>query len=341
MFHKVRPSFPGKDSTTMLTLMHAVVCTSLIGSYLYAPDVPQAEEPNKDLGSVPRGATMVHTFTIVNPTDKAWHIVGTRTSCGCATPTLYTQELPPRGQTTLAVTVNTQRFSGQRVFHLYVLFDLPQDYELHVSVKVESRDDIVITPGQLAFGRVRRGTTAQASARIEYRGSANWRLLDAKSDNAYIQTKLTEIARGPFHAAYELHACVQPNLPVGTWYADVWLETNDTRTPRLRVPLVVEVEGDVTVVPSTLHLGRVSSTTVIERKVLLRGAQAFTITRVEGTDDSVAAEFDSAKKERHLLLVRIRPRKDWPDGKKTLRIFTDLPGCEPVTLTIQALVDGP
>jgi hypothetical protein len=126
---------------------------------------------------------------------------------------------------------------------------------------------------------------------------------------------------------------------VGAWHADVWLRTNDAATPRIRIPLTVEIEGTVTVTPGDVALGRVKAGGHAERKVVIRGAVPFKIRQIEGVDDHlhVTGGSDEAKPF-HILRVDFQAGPDAGELSRQIRVVTDLPEDGVAEFRVQALV---
>jgi hypothetical protein len=311
----------------------------------FAVGVPPAQaaplfaEVSKDFGSVPRGTLLTHHFKLTNPTTAPLRVAGLRTSCQCVTVAVERPELPPGESTAVLVTIDTRKFSGAKSFTVYVLFDRPFVEEAQLLVHAHSRDDVTLTPGQLAFGRVRKGTGPAASVTIEYRGPAGWEIQGVENDNAYLLPQLQEIGRGPGVLTYQLTVKLRPDIPVGAWHADVWLKTNDPHTPRIRVPLTVEIEGAITPTPSELVFGRVPAGGRMERRVVLRSMAPFKITQIDGADAlfQVEGKSDEAKTV-HVLTVTFTAGSSPGEVTRRFRVHTDLPDEGPVEFSAQAQV---
>src|SRR5262249_22108821 len=119
---------------------------------------------------------------------------------------------------------------------------------------------------------------------------------------------------------------LRPDAPAGKWYTDVWLKTNNPATPRIRVPLTVEIESALSVSPATVSLGQVKAGAEVERKVIVRGVKAFRVTEVVGTDKllSVRDSTDESKTV-HVLTVTLHAKAPG-DLNRILRVVTDLQG---------------
>ncbi len=123
---------------------------------------------------------------------------------------------------------------------------------------------------------------------------------------------------------YELTAKVRPDTPVGRWYTDVWVKTNVSTMPQLRVPVTVEIESALSVSPEEINLGTVKMGGEVEKKVIVRGVTPFKVAGLEGADAELSVQ-DSAKEAKtvHVLTVKLKPAKAG-DFSRTVRIRTDL-----------------
>ena len=300
------------------------------------------EESSKDFGSVPRGTTLTHNFTLNNPTKTVLRVAGVRTSCTtCMSAAVGQVEVPPGESTVLAVTVDTRKFSGARTFTCHVQFDKPTFMEAQVLILANSRDDITLTPGQLAFGKVKKGSGPSAAVSIEHHGTAGWQITGVQNENGFLLAQLKETSRAGKHVIYQLSVKLREDIPVGVWHADVWLKTNDAATPRIRVPLSVEVEGLLTATPAEVVLGRVKPGGKVERKVVIRSAVPFKVTKVAGTDDHFVIRPDNDEtKTVHVLSVSFAAGAEPGELARRIEVETDLPEENRVEFIVRAQV-GP
>jgi hypothetical protein len=294
------------------------------------------DEVTKDFGSVPRGTTLLHQFRLNNTTGAALHVSGLRTSCGCATATVGKTDLTPGESTVIALTIDTKKYAGSRVFTIFVQIDRPFVEEFRLTAVAHSRDDVTLEPGQLSFGRVKKGTGPRASVTVEYHGGSNWQITGVENDNGYLHPEVQELSRATGLVAYRLTVKLREDTPAGIWHADIWLKTNDASLPRVRVPLVVEIEGNLTATPAEVVLGQLKAGTRAERKVVIRGTQPFRITGIEGTDDRLQVTGQSSEaKAVQVLKVVAAAGGDAQELVRKVRVKTDLPEDNTVEFTVQ------
>ena len=64
---------------------------------------------------------------------------------------------------------------------------------------------------------------------------------------------------------YQISAKIRPDAPVGKWYSDVWIKTNNPAIPKLRVPLAIEIEVALSVSPTNVQMGQIKAGTESDR----------------------------------------------------------------------------
>lgn len=282
-------------------------------------------ELSKDFGTVPRGPLLSQTFRLKNNTAATVHIAGVRVSCGCVTATPMTNFLQPGEETAIAAQMDTTRFEGPKTVKIYVTFDQPRYEEVQLWVQANSREDVNVTPEAINFGQIKRGSTPSATVNVTFYGSGQWQILGCQSESNYVRTQIREVRRQAFEVSYQLTAQLRADAPVGKWYTDIWLRTTNAATPRVRIPVNVEIESALSVSPSLVDLGQVKLGNTVQRKVIVRGVQPFKITEIRGTDDEVVVQ-NSGTDSRPVHVLAITLKLDHTgELKRQLHIVTDLP----------------
>lgn len=297
------------------------------------------EELSKDFGAVPKGTILTHQFKLTNNLPQPLHVSGLRTSCVCSTASILRHDLQPGESTYVVVQVDTNKYSGHRAFTVFVNFDRPYIMEGRLVVSATSRDDLMMSPTELNFGVIKYGTGPTKSMLIENRsGNSGWVISQVLNENGYLQPKLEEVSREFGLVRYRLTVKLREDTPAGAWHADLWLVTNDAASPRLRVPLLVEVQRSLTVTPTLVAFGNVSSGKSVERKVTLRGAKPFKITAIDGagSDVEVKGQTDEARVV-HILTIKFTSGGESGEWQKRLKIKTDHPEEADLEIKLQAV----
>jgi len=296
------------------------------------------DDLTKDFGAVPHGTVAMHPFRLVNKTGATLHISSVRVSCGCTSASAMQTSVAPGKDGVIMAQMDTRRFYGTKSVTIYVQFDQPQFEEVRLSVQANSRDDISYSPESINFGKIYRGTAATAQMNISFLAGSATRILDSNCDSNYLTSSFNEIRRESGEVVYQISAKIRADAPVGKWYSDVWVKTNNPAIPKLRVPLSIEIEPALTVSPSNVVMGQIKAGNPFDRKVIVRGAQPFRITKVDGADEQVRVqEDDDEAKLVHVLTVTLSPAA--PGAlSRTLRVHTDLEAGGEVTFNAQAQV---
>jgi Protein of unknown function (DUF1573) len=319
-----------------LVLALGLACAGTASASTWADSL--FDDLSRDFGTVPKGPTLTYPFRLVNKTKGPVHISNVRVSCGCTTARALQNDLAPGQETVILVQMDTRRFSNSKAVTIFVTFDQPHFDEVRLWVQANSRDDISILPESFAFGRIKRGSTPTVQATMTFLGSPNWQIQGASCDSNYVQTSYEMVKRDSGEVVYKVTAKLRGDAPAGKWFTDVWIQTNNPASPRVRVPLTVEIEAPLTVSPMTVGLGEVKAGKQAERKVIVRGVRPFHIIGVQGTDKEWSVhDSTSESKAVHVLTVTLVAQEPG-EMVRTIHVLTDLQGEETVSFTAMAQV---
>jgi hypothetical protein len=295
------------------------------------------DELSKDFGSVARGPVQTHAFRVVNNTKQPVNISSIRVSCGCTSASAVKSLLNPGEETAIVARMDTSRFIGVKSVTIFVQFDRPTFEEVRLWVQANARNDFSVSPDGLAFGEVKRASSPSLSNTITFYGSQT-KITEVKSESNYVRTSVKEVKGADGQPAYELTAKLREDTPIGKWYTDVWVKTNNPEYPQIRVPLTMEVERSLSVSPDAVSLGQVAVNGESERRVIIRGAKPFKITAVKGADGQLSVHDNTTdSKAVHVLTVKLKPGKAG-DLNRNLHVETDLPEDNSVEFEVSAQV---
>jgi hypothetical protein len=295
------------------------------------------DELSKDFGSVAHGPVQTHTFRVVNNTKQQVNISNVRVSCGCTSASVAKPLLDPGEETAVVAQMDTSRFIGVKRVTIFVQFDRPTFEEVRLWVQANARTDFSVSPDGLAFGEVKRASAPSLSNAITFYGNQT-RITDVKSESNYVQTSVKEVKGADGQPSYELTAKLREDVPIGKWYTDVWVKTNNPEYPQIRVPVTMEVESGLSVSPDAVSMGQVAVNGESERRVIIRGAKPFKITDVKGADGQLTVHDNTVdSKAVHVLTVKLKPGKAG-DLNRNLRVETDLPQDSSVDFAVSAQV---
>jgi len=273
-----------------------------------------------DFGNVPIGPMLNHSFTIKNTTSETLQISSVRVSCGCVSASAQKAILAPSEQTTVYATMDTRRFVGSKSVTIYVDFSAPRRETANLVVMAYGRSDIALNPDQLAFGAVKKGTSPSVSTQVSFANGS--KITEVSSESTYVKTSVKE-TKSPYGGTnYEIVANLRPDLPVGTWYTDLWVKTQDNS--RIRIPLTVQVEPSLTVMPAAVNFDPVATSQKVTKSVVVKASQPFKIIEVKGGEGEFeAVNVDHDSKAVHVVTIAFKPDKEG-EIIRTLRILTDM-----------------
>jgi hypothetical protein len=290
----------------------------------------QATPPGKmwpatshDFGSVPRGAQLLHRFAWTNTESRPLEIVESRVSCGCATVTATPRILQPGQSGTLDVAVDARRFVGAKTVTVQLLLGPESPIGITLQINATSRQDVVFNPGQIQFGYLKEGATATQTLDIEYAGPLDYRI-DSVNAPPHLKAEIEPIYKKPGQIGHRLKVTLQPTAPAGDLRQIVQLKTNDSQNPVLDVLVEAAIRSDVSVIPLPVHFGTVTIGQKLQRRVTLRGTEAFKILKADSSLAGVTINFALTASKVHSVQVQWQPQ-DEHDILQEIVLHTDLP----------------
>ncbi len=246
-----------------------------------------------DFGTVARGSQVRHAFPLVNRTDHEIRIADWRTKCGCTNVRVGSRIIPPGTQTTIEATIDTTKFLGFKPSGLTLIFDRPAFVEIDLNLTCFIRGDIIMSPGQIDFGIVRRAEKMPpASLTLTYAGGrSDWEVTRMKTQTSRVKAELRELSRtADGQTNYSLTATLQPGVPTGYFKDEITLMTNDQTGPTIPVSVVGTIQSAVAVTPSIINFGSVRPGQTVSKTVLVRSAQPFSITKISTSQEALHLE---------------------------------------------------
>jgi hypothetical protein len=315
-----------------------------------APAGPWAQKiffgvTSHDFGTVPHGAQLKHRFKMKNIYQVPLQLTEIRSSCGCLTPTPSTRLHQPEEEGYIDINMDARRFKGPKQIHLFITVGPQFVSTATILVTANARADVVFNPGQVDFGIVPQGQGFTQAVDVEYAGTMDWRILQVvKNADAPFTVTPKELYRSSAvfrnnKVGYQIAVTLKPTAAPGPFREELMLKTNDPTSPMLTLAVEGNIQGSLSVAPSTVNLGPVKLGTSKTQRVQVRGAgsRPFRILGVDGGGPAVKAELPAAPATSHILTLQCRP--DQPgDWRRQLTIRTDLEGGATATVTVEATV---
>ena len=298
-------------------------------------------ERSHDFGTVARGSQLHYSFPLVNRTNQDIHILNWQTKCGCTNVSVGARLIPPGTQTTIEATIDTTRFIGPKASGLRLRLDQPSYAEADLNLNCFIRGDIVMNPGQIDFGIVRRDKLVPASLTLIYAGGrSDWEVTKMKTQSSKVKAELRELNRtADGQINYSLAANLQPGLSNGYFRDEITLVTNDPQSPTIPIAVVANITGAVSVTPSIINFGTVRPGQSVAKIVLVRSAQPFTITRLQASSQEIqTTETTKGPLPAHTLTLTYKAHAQTGPSHATLKVETDIKDEPPAVVKTFATV---
>jgi hypothetical protein len=294
-------------------------------------------ERSFDFGAVPRGGVVRHPFVLTNRLNVPISILNLRVSCGCTSGTSSASVVQPGQSAIIEAQMDTRNFVGRKSTTLFVsMMAGNREAEIGLGVSSMILSDVVLNPGVVDFGLVNRGQSPAQTVSIDRIGKPEWKIVKMTSACKAINASLQETQRLNGNVSYVLNVSIKPDAPAGVIRDEIRLMTNDPETPSIPVPIGAQIRGELTVTPSTLSLGNVTSASGVQGKFVVRASKPFGIAKVEGTGEGFyLQEADLNRKTLHILTLTFNPAEATTKGDltRTFKITSDLPGEPPIEVT--------
>lgn len=315
---------------------------------LIAPTAADAQEwarkmfdhTSHDFGAVARGAKIEHRFTLENVYEEEAHIASVRSTCGCTAVEVTKHDLKTWETAEIIAILDTRNFLGQKDATITVVFDRPFHAEVQLHVHSYIRSDVVVQPGAVQFGSVRQGATAEQRFTVSYAGRPDWRIESVECANPHVQTHLSEANRANGQVTYDLTTRLDAETPVGYLRDQLVLVTNDQNPRAARVPVAIEgvVVSSLSVRPSPLMMGVVTTGQSVTHRLVVQGQEPFHIKKIDCNDPRFAFHVDDEMKSVHLVLVTFTAGAEPGQINNKLQIATDLGDNGRTEAVVQAII---
>ncbi len=314
----------------MRSFLTAAIVIAVAGQLTAAQVSSLFSTSSHDFGTVARAAKTEFRFEFVNPYSQPIHVRSVRTSCGCTTPIIETDTVPPGGRGSILARFNTGTHTGARSATVTVTFDRPSFTEIQLHVKGYIRSDVVFNPGEVAFGTIREGAESKAAIDVDYAGRSDWQIVEVSSQDSFLKANVQEVSRNGGRVKYRLNVIASAQAPSGLLLTEIVVVTNDRNLTRIPIRVNANVQADVAVTPQMMALGNVKPGDSVRQVVIVRGYQPFHIVGIRSTDFDVSFDPTKEAKPLHTLPLTLSPKNGSGEMKGKIYVKTDLPGNQEV-----------
>jgi hypothetical protein len=236
-----------------------------------------------DFNYVAAGSDASVRIKIENKYVQDVAIASVTTSCGCTIAKMVDNKLVLKSRETaeLEISIDTVRHNGEKNTHVSVTFNSPQFATMIIPIHVYIRRDIVVTPGAANFMTIDQGAEKSQKLNIQYAGRADWRITGVESTDPNITAVALETNRAAGNVTYDLNVAIKPSMPVGNFRTQVYLLTDDLKSPKVPVLVEGKVDPDVYITNPTVSLGMLAPGEKKTVSVIVRSKKPITIQGIE------------------------------------------------------------
>ena len=293
-----------------------------------------------DFKSIPRGTQLYHRFKLKNPYAVPLEI-STRVGCNCVTATPSAKVLEPRQEGSIDILMDARRFTGVKPVNIFLTVSGPGYLSMAtLVVTANSRADIVLNPGQVAFGPVNKGVKSNEQViDVDYAGQLDWKVSEVvKAPETPLDVTFEEVYRKPGQVGYRVKVVIKPDAPAGSMRHEIFLKTNDPGSPL--VPILVEaiVQANITIAPNPVVLGTLHSGESVTKRVIVRAPKPFRVLGVDGAGDGITVDLPTISAQTQIIQVKFAPTKTG-SVHQLLKLKTDLDKEAPLSLTVDGAVE--
>jgi hypothetical protein len=193
-----------------------------------------------DFGSIPRGSTVVHTFTLRNTGEDTLALQPPRPTCGCTTAPLSKDKIAPGEQASIKALFNSQKFNGRVKKDIYISSNDPINPYLKISFTATINDPllpVILSPTEADFGSVKAGESRAIKVAVTNNDSSAHSInISEQSVPAAFKASLNSAVVKPQGSA-ELVLELAPDVKVGDFKESVTLVISGGQESRFTVPL--------------------------------------------------------------------------------------------------------
>src|SRR5260370_20326979 len=94
-----------------------------------------------------------------------------------------------------------------------------------LKVTANSRADLVFNPGEISFGTVTAGQSAEKTIDVDYAGTLDWKVSEIVAKDLPLDVTLEKLNRSSGQVGYRVGAKLKNDAPVGQLKEEIYLQT--------------------------------------------------------------------------------------------------------------------
>ncbi|MDH3402039.1 MAG: DUF1573 domain-containing protein [Acidobacteriota bacterium] len=276
-------------------------------------------DPIVDVGIVPRGDLVEHTFEIANEGSGALAITEVKPTCGC-TIVDYDRSIAGGATGRVVAKLSTKGLRGPVAKSIAVYTDDPRNPQLKLVIKANVRAWVETDPGYARFLAVRGQNSETVEQTLYSEEPGELVVTGVSSPFPFVEVGFREAAEderleGRPGRQWVVSTTLRRDAPEGSFADFVSVDLDHPKLERLKIPISGFVQPVVAVLPRVADFGRkdlsVPQSAILEVKNL--GAAEVTLGGVETDVAGLVAKLEEVEKGR-LFRLRLTLDPGMPKG---------------------------
>jgi hypothetical protein len=216
----------------------------------------EVSPPRFEFGDLPQEHIEHLTCSVHNAGSDLLLIRQISSDCGCTVAQIPDSSLAPGEKVDLSISFSTRHFSGPVRKTVTLVTNDPGSPKTLIVITAFVRAIVAVTPDELDFGRVPRGTSPAQTVTLRAAAVDTFKVLEV---NVPEQTFSTELAREATADStfYHLKITIRPDAPVGTFASTARVRTNIRSVAQLSIAMRGQIHGFFLADPGRLPLGQI------------------------------------------------------------------------------------
>lgn len=320
------------------------------------PTLSLAQEPGKpsmdvaekilDFGVVTKGELLKADFKIRNTGSAPLEITQVRPTCGC-TVAKHDRLIAPGATGSIHAEVDTTAFSGPNSKAVIVFSNDPDNPQVNLVIKFDSRSFVEVFPKPLLSFNVLQGEPATDKVVLGTADGSALRITGAETGGgpfkiAYRELPEKERLPNLKGAQWEVSVTVPADAPQGMLNNKITLKTSNPKAPEVTLTVNGIVRPIIQVIPGEINFGTVQATAPVGRNVVLvsnRQDAKLELTAVEVDNKAFSAEvIPLTAGQRYQVAVTLGAGAAKGTQRTTVRITTNDPARPTIEVPVLAVV---
>ncbi len=269
------------------------------------------ENSKYDFGKIIKGQQVEYIFKFENQGNADLKIKKVKTSCGCTAAILTNEIIPPSETGEIKATFRSGSFKGKVMKSITVNSNDPDNSSYKLTLSGEIIELISTRPGNINFGSAYAG--GEISKSVTITSDSNFKIKKIIPSKPFVRASAVE----ENEKRYTINVVLRDNHEIGRFNGDIYLETDNPKQQKIKIPFFGEIIGDITTYPKKIYYSNTTKGKEIVQKVFVRVNKE----NIKILDINVSPEYISARiiednnKNNSQFLIEVKLHKGAIDGK--------------------------